>query len=185
MRRMALFVGLVAAAFPLLAQTSSTTAAAVDRTSPALLSDLTVSPNDSKLVRAAKLAVARRRALAAGSPVWHVDDSMVSHRMAASSPSSTVPLSARSIGPAPPAPGYGSATTISTDSSGPSAAQLTERKQALQREQARMAEENDQPYAGDVPENVPERRLTEIPAQINAIDNKLQPMQPPTPPPPQ
>ena len=84
---------------------------------------------------------------------------------------------------AQPGPGSVSATTITTGISGATPAQLMQKKQALQQEQRRMSEEYDQPYAGDVPEDVSERRMTEIPGQIKAIDKKLQAMPPPSPPP--
>lgn len=180
MRRMALFVGLAAVALPLLAQTSST-APATDRTAPALITDLTISPHDSRLVRAAKLAVASRRALAANGPVWHVDDSMVGHHLAAASGGTGAHTgSSLKTGPAP---GGTSSTTISTGISGATPEQLMLKRQALKQEQARMSEEYDQPYAGDVPEDVSERRMTEIPGQIKAIDQKLQAAPPPPPPP--
>jgi hypothetical protein len=183
---MVLFVGLTAVALPLLAQTSST-APATDRTFPPLLTDLTISPNDSRLVRAAKRTVAERRAFmaTANGPIWHVDDSMVSHNLTTSS-SGVAPLGSTSLGTKRPPPGYASSTTISTGSSGPSQTQLMQKKEALQQEQARMSDEYYQPYAGDVPEDVSEHRMTEIPAQINAIDRKLETMPPPpSPPPPQ
>lgn len=178
MRRMALLVvGLAAAAAPLLAQTPPAPAAPTDSvsvTAPPLTQNVTPSPDDSRLVRAAKLAVARRRALLAGGTVWHVDDSMVGHKLDKPEPGNAVQPLGSGGASSKPATG-GSAQTMSTAAPGPSKAALAQKKTALKQEQARMSEEADQPYAGDVPEGKAEQRLTEIPGQIKSIDQKMQP----------
>lgn len=179
MRRMALLVvGLAAVASPLLAQTSPAPAApatgTTSVTAPPLTQDVTPSPDDSRLVRAAKLAVARRRALLASGAVWHVDDSMVGHKIDKPEPGNAGQPLGSGGASSKPATG-GSAQTMSTAAPGPSKAALAQKKAALKQEQARMGEEADQPYAGDVPEGKAEQRLTEIPGQIKSVDQKMQP----------
>lgn len=164
MRTTAVCIGLALVALPLAAQTQSSIDP--ERLQPALTRDLTVSSTDSALVQAAKKTVLYRRAVVAAGPVWHIDDSMVGHplRLAGASASTGVPQE----------PVNYSAQTFSSEH-GVSPEQLSQTKQNLKTELARMVEEHDQPYAGDVPEDQVDQRLSTLPTQINAVDRQMKP----------
>jgi hypothetical protein len=149
---------------------------------PALISDLTAREHDSALVRAAKNAVASRQRMAAHSPVI-IDNAYLrrSHvTLTTSSSSAALPtpgpsyIQPQSITNAPPA-------LSPTDR-----AALQQKIQQLNMERARMAEQADQPYAGDISEDRVDQRLSQIPMEINQAQRQLQtPAAPPTPRPPQ
>lgn len=181
MRSMALWIGL-ATALPLMAQTASSSQ--TDLTAPPLLNNLSASPDDSNLVQAAKRTVLYRRAVYSKGPVWHIDDSMVGHSLL---------HQGASAGNSAGLPGsYGndytqgttSAATIST-ATGANRADLEKRREHLQQEMARMVDENDQPYGGDVSEDEVNQRLNTLPLQIQTIDQRLQQSSQQSSPPPQ
>ena len=65
-------------------------------------------------------------------------------------------------------------------------AAIQQKIQGLNMERARMAEQADQPYAGDISEDRVDQRLSQIPNEINQAQRQLQtPSAPPTPRPPQ
>jgi hypothetical protein len=147
------------------ASASAQTALLVDNTS--------VLPGDSPLVAAAKRSLAARRGTLAAQNGWVIDDSMVRHRLlvdaapapplrTASTPGSTAPPS-----------------TFSSNDGTAARQQLQKQRTALQREMQILAEENDQPYGGDISEDRVVQRLTQIPAEVQAIERKS--AQPPLP----
>lgn len=136
-------------------------AAAASAQTPPLIHDTTVRKDDSPLVAAAKRAVAARRGAVTAQNGWAIDDAMVGHSLLA--PAAIPPQLAGSASPQSEV----SATFSSYDAKGARAAAGKQRA-ALEQEQRRMAEEHDQPYAGDVSEDRVEQRLTQIPTEIEA-----------------
>jgi hypothetical protein len=146
--------------------TEMTSASSTSR--PALITDLTVRDSDSKLVRAAKMAVAARTGAVQGG--WAIDDRFVSH----------VPHALGVGYGAAPAYSSGQQTQLPVPSTGPTPAQVQKQVQALRQEQGRMAEEMEQPYGGEVSEDRAQQRMEQIPGEIKGLQRSL-----PSAPPPQ
>jgi hypothetical protein len=145
----------------------------------ALISDVTVNPNDSPLVRAAKMAVASRAQMTIHSAVVIDNASLRSiggHISQASGEVAAFPSASAPIRPDQPTP----AGVSPADRT-----RIQSRINDLRREQGVMAEEADQPYGGLVNEDLANKRLTEIPGQINRLQNQLTPPPAPSSPTPQ
>ncbi len=150
---------------------------------PALISDVTAREHDSPLVRAAKSAVASRQRMAAHSPVI-IDNAYLrrSHvTLTTSSSAAALPAGAPSYYAQPQAVGNATPALSPTDR-----AAVQQKIQQLTMERAIMAEQADQPYAGDISEDRVDQRLSQIPMEINQAQRQLQtPSAPATPRPPQ
>lgn len=181
------FCGLLLAVSSFAQTTVTEGATGGPRRIPALLSSTVPAPEDSRLVRAAKRAVAARMAMnRASSPV--IDNLFVQRSHGAlSGPSSTSASSTTASSTTPasaPASTAGSAIEA-TKAAAPRTGYPTStfdavaearRVQALVQEQGRMRMENEQPYGDNVPEDQVTRRLTQIPGEMQTP--------PPAPPPP-
>jgi hypothetical protein len=149
---------------------------------PALISDVTARDNDSRLVRAAKNAVASRQLMAAHSSV--VIDNLYLRRSRATltTTSHSAALPTGGVTYVQPQPVTNAPPTLSPSDR----AALQQKVQQLNMERARMAEQADQPYAGDISEDRVDQRLSQIPNEINQAQRQLAtPPAPPTPRPPQ
>jgi hypothetical protein len=146
----------------------------------ALISDVTVNPKDSQLVRAAKMAIATRARMTVHSPIVIDNASLRSiggHISTASSARAPLPPG---MDPAPRADSAAPAGPSPADR-----AKIQSRINDLRREQGIMAEEADQPYGGLYSEDLVNKRLTEIPGQLNRLQNQLTPPPAPSSPTPQ
>jgi hypothetical protein len=136
---------------------------------PLLISTVALSPNDSALVRTAKLSVAARRGAIAV-----INDETIARsngRGVVSFASGTLePIHSAS---APPALNNAPAGPASAPA--PDRAKIVERQKALAEEHARMREEAEQPYGGVVEEDKVIQRLNQIPQE----QQQLQPQPPP------
>jgi hypothetical protein len=145
----------------------------------ALISDLKVQANDSPLVRAAKMAAANRASLT-------VHASRVIDNASLRSLGGHIAVANANQSAALPSLGsYPQQYPADPTSSGPSAesrAQIQQRINNLRVEQGVMAEEADQPYGGLYNEDQVTRRMTEIPQQLNQLQNQLTPPPPPSSP---
>jgi hypothetical protein len=151
-------------AVPCLAQTADSSSAL-----PVLISDTNVVPGDSRLVAAAKTVVAARMRSQTHAAV--LDNRQVAGSTGVISQSSGRPIAGLS-GSSP------NAAPVSRPKADPSYARAVEQKrQNLKNEQHVMAEEHDQPYGGDIPEDRTVQRMTEIPKEIDRL-----PTVPPPPP---
>jgi hypothetical protein len=149
---------------------------------PALISDVTVRDNDSRLVRAAKNAVASRQRMAAHTSVV-IDNTYLSRSHAVLTTTSAAAMlptgGADYVQPQPSAP-------VSPALSPSDRAAIQQKIQQLNTERARMAEEAAQPYAGDVSEDRVDQRMNQIPTELNQLQRQLAtPTASPTPRPPQ
>lgn len=160
----------LAIALPAAAQSTSTPPR------PALISDTIVRVEDSPLVRAAKIAVASRL----GGTSTVIDYNYMRR---------TLGHISETTGPATmPFVGGGKATAEHSSSFAAvpppvDRAAVQQKIDNLRQEQQRMHAETLEPYGGDVDEDYAERRMSEIPKEINKLESP--PQQPPPPPPPQ
>jgi hypothetical protein len=143
-----------------------------------LISDLTVQPGDSRLVRAAKIAIATRQRQTMHSSMVIDNNALLNsggHLSTQTSPGAALPNSYYAQTTAQPSSPSGTA---------PEARAKAEQKvQSLRREQGRMNEEAEQQYANEVDEDLVTKRMTEIPTEINAAQHQLTPPPPPSNPP--
>ena len=146
---------------------------------PPLISDVRSDPNDSRLVSLAKRTVAARHGMTSVAVLNN--DNLFRGRAYLAQPSGEMaPLPAYAPDPGP-APRSERALKREADEAA-ERAKLIEKKNALNNEQHRMAEEADQPYGGDYSEDQVERRLSKIPEEQAAIQQQLQPPPPPVQP---
>jgi hypothetical protein len=141
---------------------------------PPLTSTTLVQAGDSPMVRAAKRAVAARQP---GGMRIMIDNNVVGQgRMyQANEPTAALPIYRPTVpdlpeaSPAPPA--------------GPSAAEVKQKVEALKNEQARTFADSDDQYGNEIDEDLAEKRMSEIPQQIQTLQTPLQTPQatPPTP----
>jgi hypothetical protein len=172
MRVSALVVSLLAV-LPAAAQTTATAPApaAPFPGKPALITNVAPSAGDSNLVRAAKLAVAARMRNAAPS-TFVINNTTLIHV-------------ARS-GPPPPAPPrYSSAPSAPSPAAAPAPtgtnqADLTRKREELTQQLNQARVQSDEVYADSMDEELAQKRMQEIPQQIEQLDRKLN-----APPPPQ
>ena len=147
----------------------------------ALISDTVVRPTDSPLVRAAKLAFAQRKGLLTRGTTVIDNDTLrtVGGHISTTNAQVALPDSASFVPtpvPAPAPTGPGPAER----------AQIQRRIDNLQREHAVMAHEADQPWSDEIDEGRVEKRMTEIPKEIEEAQRQLNPPpQPPSNPPQQ
>ncbi|HUJ14079.1 MAG TPA: hypothetical protein VL284_09860 [Thermoanaerobaculia bacterium] len=154
-------------------------ASAFAQAGSALLSDTHLRAGDSDLVRAAKISVAARLALGLHSSTLIDNDTLrlLSGHLSTSSSPAYLPDSAsypQAAAPAPP------------EYNGPSPAQraqIQQRIDNLQREQAIMAHESEQPWSDEIDEDRVEQRMTQIPQELNQAQQQLNPQPQPAPPP--
>jgi hypothetical protein len=143
---------------------------------PALTKTVTIDPNDSPMVRAAKKAVASRVS-SAQRRVVSLNSTNTRGRFAISSG----PVA----GPKVPPPSPTSTPAVRPSPSqqqeaAQRAAAVQKQLKKLETQQNRMAAEMDEPYGGDLEEDLVEKRMYEIQEQ----QKKLQQSTSPTPPPP-
>jgi hypothetical protein len=137
-------------------------------TTASLVQDTTFRTDDSPLVRAAKRTLAARKG-GQNLPVHRVTDATLKRggRVAFASG----PVNGPTVPPLPEPEGPPVPQALPDRT-----AETQQRIQALQQEQRRMRDEADEGPYGEIDEDVVERRLTEIP-------NEMQPATPPTSPP--
>jgi hypothetical protein len=145
----------------------------------ALISDLRVQANDSPLVRAAKMAVATRAGLTVHASRV-IDNAslrgMGGHvAVANANPGASIP----SLGSYPQ---QYPADPTTAPVAGETRAQIQQKINNLRVQQGIMAEEADQPYGGLYNEDLVNKRMTEIPQQLNQLQNQLTPPPPPSSP---
>ena len=179
MRHLVIAAGIFAIAAHADAQTSTPPppATPAEPGTPALTKTVTIDPNDSPMVRAAKKAVASRV-------------NPAQRRVISLNSTNTRGRFAIATGPAegpkvpPPSPTASTPAAAQPSSSQQDAAKRTAAVQKqlkkLETEQSRMAAEMDEPYGGDLEEDQVEKRMYEL----QAAQQKLQQTTAPTPPPP-
>lgn len=182
MRHIVIAAGILAIAAHANAQSANGQSASpppAESTTPALTKTVTIDPNDSPMVRAAKKAVASRV-----SPAQRRVVSLNSTKTRGRFAVATGPVEGPKVPPLSTA-----ATPAATPAARPSASQqeaaqrtAAVRKQVekLETEQKMLAAEMDEPYGGDLEEDQVEERLYEV----QAAQQKLQQTTAPTPPPP-
>ncbi|MDQ6801178.1 MAG: hypothetical protein M3041_10110 [Acidobacteriota bacterium] len=144
-----------------------------------LISDVNVQANDSPLVRAAKVAVANRARMT-------VHAAKVIDNAALRSMGGHIAVSTNEGAPIP----SGSASQqypsdpVASANGGVDRAQVSRKIDDLRREHAAMAEEADQPYGSLYNEDLVNKRMQEIPRQLNQLQNQLTPPPPPSSPTP-
>ena len=138
---------------------------------PALISDLTAREHDSPLVRAAKNAVASRQRMAVHSPVIIDNAYLRRSRVTLTTSSSAAALPPAGASYIQPQQPMGTATPALSPAD---RAAVQQQIQQLTMERARMAEQADQPYAGDISEDRVDQRLSQIPNEINQAQRQLQ-----------
>lgn len=144
---------------------------------PALISNVAVGPDDSPLVRAAKIAVAARM----GVPSRVIDNNTVASArgtLTTTSANVTIPTYGS------PAQQTGTVTPSAAASSQPSRAALQKDLRQLNQENARMHAEELEPYAGDVSEDRVQQRIEQIPQEMQHTQQQLNQAPPSNPPPP-
>ncbi|MBV8517448.1 MAG: hypothetical protein JO197_08610 [Acidobacteria bacterium] len=133
-------------------------------TAPPLTSSTVVQAGDSPMVSAAKRAVAARHG---SRDRIMVDNNVVGrgHMFQANEPTAALPIyrptdpDLPEASPAPP--------------TGPSAAEIREKVTTLQNEQARTFDDSDDQYGNEIDEDLAEKRMTEIPQQIQTLQTPL------------
>ena len=175
MRHFVIAAGILAIAAHANAQSSPPAPPPAEPASPALTKTVTVDPNDSPMVRAAKRAVASRV-----SPAQRRVVSLNSTNTRGRFAIATGPVA----GPKVPPPSPASTPAVQPSPSQQEAAKRTAAVQKqlkkLETEQNRMATEMDEPYGGDLDEDQVEKRMYEL----QAAQQKLQQTTAQTPPPP-
>lgn len=148
---------------------------------PPLVPDVRFRPDDSPLVRAAKIAVASR----AGQPTRVFDNAAVANSRGVISTSSGA-AELPTFQPTSMYPGAAPAAGQSTQTFAPQVdrAAVQKKIQQLNQEEGRMAMEAEQPYAGDVSEDRVDQRLSQIPQERQQLQQQLNQPQPTPPPPP-
>jgi hypothetical protein len=145
---------------------------------PALTSNVAIGAGDSPLVRAAKIAVASRM----GVPSRVIDNSTVAsatRTLTTTSVNVTLPTYGSTYGGGQQA-APGMPPTYPT--ARPNRAELQKNLQQLNQENARMHDEADQPYGGDVSEDRVQQRIEQLPQEIQGTQQQLTPMPPSHPP---
>jgi hypothetical protein len=144
---------------------------------PSLISDVSITGNDSELVRAAKKTVAARLRDASRSSGVLINDVYLREHQAG-----RISVSSGAVASLPPLPGDMSTQTkaasavnapniVSVDR-----AAIERENQRLRDEQARAAAEMDEPYGGNatgMEEDRAEQRSTQIPQQIQKNNQQL------------
>jgi hypothetical protein len=149
---------------------------------PALINDLSASPNDSPIVRAAKNTVAARRKSGGRSTAMVIDNSFLAKARGytLSGPQTVTKANALPQGAAAYS---GPADVEAPAKPAIDRAALEKRAAELKSEIARMGHEaNDEPYGGDVEEDGAQQRLATASTDLNTVNQTLQT---PTAPPPQ
>ena len=142
---------------------------------PALTKTVTIDPNDSPMVRAAKKAVASR-VNPAQRRVVSLNSTNTRGRFAIA----TGPVEGPKVPPPSPAATTAAQPSPSQQEAAKRTAAVQKQLKKLETEQNRMAAEMDEPYGGDLEEDQVEKRMYEL----QAAQQKLQQTTAPTPPPP-
>lgn len=138
---------------------------------PALIPTVSVTQNDSDLVRAAKAAVANRRG---SKTAVVIDESYMIRVLGGPLSPGTAP---HELAVREPKSVAKQVNAVNTTKSGPDPAKVEKRIQDLKQEQARMAAEMDEPYGGDVNEDRAAQRMSQIPQEIQEQQNSIKPPQ--------
>jgi hypothetical protein len=159
------------------ASTTATTAKP-DDTAPALIKTVVDDPNDSPMVRAAKRAVASRLRNPSQRRVVSLTTTSTRGRFSVS----TGPAEGPRLPPVPSdaKPVKTPLVTNAQEAAALQKAQVQEKLKRLETEQAMLAAETEEPYGGDIEEDQVDKRMSEIQAE----QQKLQQTTAPTPPPP-
>jgi hypothetical protein len=170
-RPAALLVSMLCAV-PALAQTAAPAADAL----PPLISDLTIRPNDSKLVAAAKATVRNRTTLGGARRGVVIDNAYIRRTTGNISQSSATFTALPTFESSAPATGQQAASGNENNAAERAAAQ--QRIEALKVEQGLMAQEADQPYGDFMDEDRAVKRLEQIPREIEAQQKQATPQPP-------
>jgi len=181
MRHLVIAAGILAIAVHANAQSAnaqSTSAPPADSTTPALTKTVTVDPNDSPMVRAAKKAVASRVNPAQRRVVTLHSTNTRGRFAVATGPTEgpkVLPLSPASAPAVQPSP--------SQQEAAKRAAAVQKQLKKLEAEQKMLAAETDEPYGGDIDEDQVEKRLYENQAAQKKLEQTTAQTPPPPPPP--
>ena len=185
MRHFAIAAGILAIAFHALAFPASAQSATApsappppaEPATPALTKTVTIDPNDSPMVRAAKKAVASRVKNPAQRRVVSLNSPNTRGRFAVA----TGPVEGPKVPPISPAPAPATRPPpASQQETARRTAAVQKQIEKLQTEQEMLAAEMDEPYGGDLDEDQVEKRMYEA----QAAQQKLQQTTPPPPPKP-
>ena len=134
-----------------------------------------LTPTESPLVAAARRANLARKKNASTKAVWKIDDSMVGHTKATAASGTGTATAGMEVAQ-PPALGDNgkSVQTMASSSSGPSAEERAQKTESLKQEYKKMASETDEVYGGDVSEDQATARATQIPDEINKVNQPQQ-----------
>jgi hypothetical protein len=156
--------------------TQSSTAAAAETTEPALTKSVVLSAGDSPLVRAAKIAVASRQNPAKRRVITIGTSAGRGRFSQATGPTHGPSVPQSSAAYAASAPTESQIREANQQKAQP--AEVQKRLNQLAQEEQRVGAEMDEPYGGDIEEDAVEKRLSDISAE-------RQKLQQPPPPPPQ
>jgi hypothetical protein len=173
MRHFVIAAGILAIAAHANAQSAS--APPVESTTPPLTKTVTIDPNDSPMVRAAKKAVASRV-----NPAQRRVVSLNSTNTRGRFSVATGPVQGPKVPPLSPASTPAVQPSASQQEAARRTAAVQKQVKKLETEQKRLAAEMDEPYGGDLDEDQVEQRMYEVQAERE----KLQQTTAPTPPPP-
>jgi hypothetical protein len=178
MRHLVIAAGILAIAAHAHAQTATAQSAPppAEPATPALTKTVTVDPNDSPMVRAAKKAVASRLKNPAQRRVVSLNSKNTRGRFAVA----TGPVEGPKVPPMSPAPAPAARPSASQQEAAKRTAAVQKQMEKLQTEQEMLAAEMDEPYGGDLDEDQVEKRMYEA----QAAQQKLQQTAPPPPPKP-
>jgi hypothetical protein len=172
-------------AVPLFGQQTAQQPHVDSKDKPVLITDLSASPNDSPIVRAAKNTVAARRKSGGRSSGVVIDNTFLAKARGytlsgpqAGSRSNALPETANAY--------TGPADVETPAKPAIDRAALEKRAAELKNEVARMGHEaNDEPYGGEVEEDGAQQRLNTATTDLNTVNQTLQtPTAPPPPPQP-
>ncbi|MFL6246608.1 MAG: hypothetical protein ACJ74H_11325 [Thermoanaerobaculia bacterium] len=162
MRSFLLATGTLLLAAHLHAQTASATTADTTTTAPPLIKSVAESPNDSRMVRAAKRAVASRQSAGQRRVVTLTSSGAATRgRVAVSSGSVEGPK----LPPAEPKKVPQPKVISAQEEAAQKQADLQAKLKNLEMEEARIRAELDEPYGHEMDEDAVEKRLSEIQAE--------------------
>jgi hypothetical protein len=180
MRHFVIAAGILAIAVHASAQSANAQSKSeppAESTTPPLTKTVTVDPNDSPMVRAAKKAVASR-VNPAQRRVVSLNSTNTRGRFAiASGPVEGPKVLPLSPAPTPPGP------SASQQEAAKRAAAVQKQLKKLETEQKMLAAEMDEPYGHDLDEDQAEMRMYENQAEQKKLQQTTAPTPPPPPPP--
>jgi hypothetical protein len=177
MRHLVIAAGILAIAAHANAQSSPPAPPPAEPATPALTKTVTIDPNDSPMVRAAKKAVASR-VNPAQRRVVSLNATNTRGRFAVA----TGPAEGPKVPPMSPATTPAAQPSSSQQEAAKRTAAVQKQLKKLETEQNRMAAEMDEPYGGDLEEDQVEKRMYEVQMEHEKLQQTTAAT--PTPPPP-